>query len=549
MAGSVLQACRAAVAAVLLVGVGCSPSPAMRASPPDARVSRDDDGGAAPEVGPGANATPPPPSGRAADRVRVSIEAEPLHLNPDLEPDVWGRRIALDAILEPLVRVGEGGRIEPMLADRWTVDDGGQRYLFYLRDGVRWHDGKPFTSMDVAFTLDRLRSPKTHAQRAAAALSDVERVELAGRLAVRLELRRPSPRLLEALSEIAILPAHELDKGDLNHHPGNRRPVGTGPLRLDDWQRRRITLSRFGDYWGTPARAATVEIVAEPDAAKALYLARRGEIDVLGHLPPAYVPDQIETPAVTSRLEVVRARSHRVALVLWNTARPPLDDATVRRALSLAVDRRRVLDDARHGLGRPEGSVPIGALPAPGKADLTAAAALLDAAGLPRASSGVRARAGKAVRLTLLVPTGSREAEAAARQVADAVGRAGIPVDVTLLDFGLLVGRLQRGAFDAALLEWSGFDDDDVEPLVGSQGAWALGGFSSRLVDQLLAEMQGLPAGEARDRTRAQLAQAVTDAAPALFLYVADEVYLHARRLGPAVLDGDFFRLRDLGPR
>lgn len=518
--------------------VAADPAAASRTepAPPEGR-----DGGAAVSA-----AAPGRPPGEARPGVlRVVIDAEPAHLDVDRDADAWGRKIALDAIYEPLVRLDAGGAPQPMLAERWSVDDAGTRYLFHLRPEARFHDGRPVTSLDAAYTLDRVRSPRGGSPRLAAALLDVERVEMAGRLVLRLELRRRSPRLFETLAEIGILPEHLGARLDLGRHP-----VGTGPLRLEEWQRHRLVLSRFADYWGPPAAAARIEIAVEPDASRALLQAKRGELDLLGPVPPLYLSEQLDTPAISSRFQVVRLAAPRVALVLWNAAHPPLDDAAVRRALALAVDRRRVLEEARYGAGRPIDTVPASASPEVARGDPGRADAALDAAGLIRGSGGLRARAGKPTRLSLLVPTGSREAQVAGRLVAAALLRVGVPLEVVELDLATLLARVRRGAFDAALLSWIGIDDDDLAPLLGPRGPWPLGGEPARPLERALEALLATPArSRERSEARTALARAVQQAAPALFLYAADEVFLVSRRVAPIAVEGDFFRLRDLAVR
>ena len=126
-------------------------------------------------------------------------------------------------------------------------------------------------------------------------------------------------------------------------------------------------------------------------------------------------------------------------------------------------------------------------------------------------------------------------------------------MDVVPTELGRLMERVRRMAFDGAVLEWTGADEDDLEPLLGTMGWAALGATGSAAVDRALSELRSLPRGEARDRARADLAAALAATAPLLFLYAADDVYLAARRLGDVELDAapgaDFFRLRDLARR
>jgi peptide/nickel transport system substrate-binding protein len=277
------------------------------------------------------------------------------------------------------------------------------------------------------------------------------------------------------------------------------------------------------------------------------------------------VPEQIDSPSLRAGYRAVRLTPTRFTFVLWNEDRPPFDDPAVRRALALAVDRSKLLAEVRHGLGRAIAAPPLappGAAPPlapPGAApplvpdgpaprfDLAAADAALTAAGLPRPESGgPRTRGGRPFRIGLLLPSGSREAQATAKQLGEALSKLGITVEPQLGDLAVLLGRLKRGMFEAALLEWSGDGAADLEPLVRGRGAQNFGRHRSAEVDRLLDQLR--EPGADRAALSAQLEHALADDPPALYLFAPDEVYLIARRLGEPRLLGGFPLLRELGP-
>ncbi|MSP60873.1 MAG: hypothetical protein EXR72_11120 [Myxococcales bacterium] len=483
-------------------------------------------------------------------RIRMVIETEPVHLNPGLDPDRWGYRLAQDAIYEPLWRALPDGTFEPVLAERFSIDEEGRRFTFHLRKGALFHDGEPLHSLDVAFTFDRLRGRTSHAARIQAALADLDRVELAGPDAVRIWATRPSVALQQAIAEIGILPEHVFARGELAYQAANRRPVGTGPLRLREWERgKRLVLERFPGYWGPPAAADEIEVLIDQDMVRALGRARRGEIDLLGHVPAEWVPEQLDSPTLRAHFRTVRTNPARFTFVVWNTAHEPLDDPAVRRALGIAIDRTRVLHEARHGVGRAIASPSLGGAKGPvTRFDPVRASATLESAGLPRSGDGPRMRGGRPVRLTLLVPSGSHEAGEAGRRVAEGLGKIGIATDIAAGDLGTILLRLRNGKFDGALLEWTGRDDDDLGPLFRTGGAQNFGKYSDRDVDALIDQLKR-PAPQAERRALfGRLSGALDANPPALFLYAPDEVYLLARRLAPARPSGDFLLLRDLGP-
>lgn len=540
------------IACMIGLPMGCASDPRQPAPPAERRAPT-------PPVG----TVPSAPIEGRDGHVKMVIASEPAQLNPDLDPDEWSYRLSADAIYEPLWRaravplaaasqsasaIAES-QYEPALAERFTVEDEGRRLTFHLRRGALFHDGAPVHSTDVTFTIDKLRARTTRAPRLQAAMADLDRVELAGPDAVRFWLVRPSAWVEQAIAEIGILPEHVFGRGDINYHAANRRPIGTGPFKLRSWERgHRIVLERFAAYNGPPVGAEEIDVSIEADAVRGLGEARRGEIDLLGQVPPAWVPEQLDSPSLRAAFETVRTRPARFVFVLWNLAHPPLDDPAVRRAIGIAIDRDRLLADARHGLGRPIAAPALGGAtgPAP-RYDLLRAGASLDGVGLTRSGEGPRGRAGRPLKWTLLVPSGAREAAEAGKRVTEALGKLGIGVDVASGDLATIMLRMRAGKFDAALLEWSGRDDDDLSALFRGTGSQNFGHYEVREVDLLLDALRRPAPVDERRALFGRLASALDADPPALFLYAPDEVFLVGKRLGPPSLQGSFVSLRALG--
>lgn len=488
--------------------------------------------------------------------VRVVIDAEPAHLNPIMDPDLWGYRIAHDLICEPLVRRSAGGGHENVLAERVSVNQDATGVAVALRKGVRFHDGRLLTAHDVRFTLEQLHESAHAAPRTQALLADLYKVEVLSPQRLQIELRRPAPRILDALAEVDILPEHLFSRGSLLHQPQNRRPVCTGPYVLAQWRHgRELVLRRNPAYWGAPPAVEELHFLVTPDAARGLMQVRRGAAELLGRVPPLFVPDQVEPATLHGRLEKVEVPADQVLMVLWNARRPALEDPRARRGLSLLLDRRRLVQEVRHGLGEPLLLPPplTAARDTALGADVAQAEALLEEAGLHReAPDGPRSQGGRPLRLQLLVPAGSSEALGVARRMVDNLGRAGIRLDPEVLDLAALQGRLRRSAFDAALLSyaWTGAEGPELGPLLRHGGGLAFTGAETGELDGLLDALHRAADPERRRQLAAQLAALLLDSAPLSFLYrprqllLADQ-RLHLKDLPPL---GDFPLLRALRP-
>lgn len=320
-----------------------------------------------------ADARPPDPAVEAPpDRtVRAVIDAEPQHLNPLLDPDLWGYRVAHNLLCEPLVqprsRPGETppaadqpGRYQGVLAERFRIEPDGRGIDLWVRKGVRFHDGHPLTAADVRATLEMVMRSGASAPRTQALLADVVRVLPIGKDGVHLDLRRPTGParatswILAALSEIDILPANQFLGGKLAYQPFNRRPVCTGPFRLAEWKRgSHLLLRRSPTYWGTPPAAEALRLLIVPDGARGLAELRQGEADVLLRVAPRYLADQVEPAVERGRWRKVELDANQVVALVWNGRHPALAAPGVRRALAAHIDRLRLVREVRAGLGTP----------------------------------------------------------------------------------------------------------------------------------------------------------------------------------------------------
>ena len=437
----------------------------------------------------------PPDPGHSRKVLRAVIDAEPQHLNPLLDPDLWGYRIAHNLLCEPLLQprpdadptlpAESAARFAGVLAERFRLAADGQGIDLWVRKGVRFHDGHPLTAYDVRMTLEMVMQSAGSAPRTQQLLADVLRVVPVGKDVVHLDLRRPtSPThsILTALSEIDIVPASQFPGGKLAYQAFNRHPVCSGPFRLAEWKRgSHLVLRRSPTYWGTPAASEELRLLIAPDGAHGLAHLRQGEAELLLRVAPRYLVDQVAPAVERGRWRKQEVAANQVVALVWNGRHPVLGGAGVRQALAAHIDRQRLVSEVRAGLGTalagpllavhaPELTLTSLIAPRVPGPDLPAAGVLLDQAGVTRlVPGGPRLFQGAPLVVRALVPAGSTELAEASRRIGEALGRAGIKWETEVVDLLTLMARLRRGSFDAALLAWSwtgGDTDLDLEPLL-----------------------------------------------------------------------------------
>ena len=417
--------------------------------------------------------------------LRIHVDVEPGRLTPLVNPTVWGRRITQGTIFEPLIRYlppepgHAAGRYAPGLAQSWRVMPGGQEIRIELQAGVTFSDGHPLTTSDVQFTLDAIRDPRKGIDHLRPMLADVFAVELITSREIRLVLNRPSGWVLRALAEIPILPMHIYDGSLL----AGGQLVGTGPYKLVSNKGGIVHLTRNDRYWGTKAAIADVEFVHQSDAAIALKDAKRGDLDIVPALIPAHWPEQASAPGIAASFVALELGGPRLRYVAFNATRTPLDDAKLRHALALLIDRRSIAKRVFDGLSRPAlwpiwpGGPVSGAETAIPDFDPGAAAKLLDAAGWTDSDKdGIRDNAGKQLHLVMIgseKPT-PKEASAPPQKLPrdyfiDAARRIGVVIEVKTGGESWVAKRVTEGSYDLAEMTWSGMVDTDLTTLLGSK--------------------------------------------------------------------------------
>ena len=289
---------------------------------------------------------------------------------------------------------------KPALATEWTVSPDGKTVTFKLRQGVKWHDGKPFTSADVQYSIMEVLKPKH--PRGQSNFGPVTAVETPDPYTAVFKLATPYPPMMRALSgyEAPIIPRHLYEGTDPGTNPHNNAPVGTGPFVFKSWDRgSHIVLEKNKNYWrsGRPY-LDRIEARFIPDASTRAAALEKGEVHAGGQ---GAIPNtDVKRLSAMPNLEVTYKGYEMLSPIMFfeiNNRRPPLDKPEVRRAIAHAIDRQFIIDNIWFGLGTPATgpiSRNMGPLYEPNVMSLAydpaKARALLDEAGLKPGPDGVR---------------------------------------------------------------------------------------------------------------------------------------------------------------
>ena len=261
-------------------------------------------------------------------------------------PKVYDGLLEYDFSLNPL----------PGLAKSWDVSTDGKSVTFKLEEGVRFHDGKPFTSADVQYSIMEVLK-KVH-PRGPTSFQEVEAVDTPDAHTAIFRLKRPAPYMLKALSayESPMLPKHLFAGTDLQNNPHANQPVGTGPFKFVEWRRGQfMRFDRNPDYWrkGRPYFDRVVaRFIGEAQTRTAAL--ERGEVAFAAYNA---VPN-VDAKRLSASSEVtVTTKGYEmdapVVELEFNTTRKPFDNQKVRQAIAYAIDRKFVIDNIWFGYGKP----------------------------------------------------------------------------------------------------------------------------------------------------------------------------------------------------
>ncbi len=408
-------------------------------------------------------------------------------------------------------------QIVPGLAETWDYDEQTYTYTFHLREGVKWHDGEPFTADDVKFTIEAIMDPENGSENAPN-YEDVEEITVIDAQTVAFRLTEPNVAFLEYMT-MGILPQHLLAGQDMQESDFFRSPVGTGPYKLESWDAgQSIVLVKNEDYYlGAPKIDRVIFKIVPDDNAQAVQL-QSGELD-LALLDPKNAQSFAGTDGYT--LYDMTTADYRG--ILFNFAN---DYWTANRdiipAICYAIDRQAIVDSVLLGEGMPA----YGPLQRNIYNDESVehydynpdkARAILEDAGCTLGADGFYTRGGEQLAFTISVMSGEQDRIDIAQAAAQQIRAIGINCTVEI------PAQMDWGGQMACLIGWgSPFDaDDHTYKVFGTDKGANYSSYSNAAVDEALTKARQSDDPAVRKAYYADFQQALAaDPAYAFICYI-----------------------------
>src|SRR5882757_10069608 len=481
-------------------------------------------------------------TGEEPGSVVMIIESSPNNLDLRVGTDAQSERVG-GQIFDALVKKDEHYELRPWLATSWEQPDA-LTWVFHLRDGVKFHDGRPLEAEDVAYTIESLIDSAVGNLITAKAgnFAAVDRAEVRDRLTVVVRMKRPDAGLLFNMSDGLFGVVPRGSGKDYGLHP-----VGSGPFKfVSAVQDKEVIVERNHDYWADRAEALPpiaagtqkierIRFAVVPDTITSALELKKGSADLASNVVTL---DMVHTLEAEPNLKVESGAGSPVVYVTFNVTDPLLKNKRVRQAVACAIDRQAIVDAILRGQARLANTLlPTGHWAAAMNDELAQyphdavrAQRLLEEAGFPVGKGGVR------LRLTIKTST-DETTRLMAAVLQQQLRSTEIALEIRSAEFGTFYADVTKGAFQIYALRWIGSNEDpDIFRYAYGSGSFPpkggnRGRYSNARVDALLTDASASQDRAVRKTDYVEVQKILAEELPGIPLWYPNNELVHTRRV------------------
>ncbi len=391
--------------------------------------------------------------------LRLAATNNIITLNPILAND--GRSsTAISLMFNGLVTLDENLNWVPDLAEKWEVSSEGEEITFYLKHGVKFHDGHEFDAEDVEFTIGKIIDPEVNSSRYSN-FKVLEKMVIIDPYKIKFILKEPIATFISYLS-VGILPKHILeDVEDLNIADFNRTPVGTGLYKFEGWKQGEVfSVVAFEEYFKGSPKIHRIEQIVVPDTNTMTMKFFAGELDMVS-VPEMEYMLYLEK-AEQGKFELNTHDALKYTYMGLNLKKEIFQDQRVREALTYALDREMMIEICLNGLGTVAASHghpkswAFNPTIQPRIYDPVKAREILSKAGwIDRDGDGFREKGGLELSFVLTGSSGNQSLNMAAQIIQQNLAEVGVKVKIELIEYSVLLKeKIFPREFDSVIMGW-----------------------------------------------------------------------------------------------
>lgn len=436
-------------------------------------------------------------------------------------------------VVEGLLAPDKDAKYVPVLATEVpTLENGGivlsedgktMDITYKLRPGVKWHDGKPFTSADVKYTWEAVKDPKFIAE-SKDGTEDIDSIDTPDDLTVVCHYNTVTPAFASTLFTFGIMPKHLLEGTDLNTSDYNRTPVGTGPFKVSEFvQGQYVVVERFDDYWRKAENGDQLPYLDKivfkmiPDTNTLMTQLKSGEVTMAVQVPY----NQAKQIEAVSSLELITGPLLSWQHLDFNFRNDILSDLAVRKAVAMAIDRN-VIIKAQGGYPKAIKSpvVPVFDYYDPNTPeipfDVDAANKALDDAGYARGGDGIRTKDGKRLSFSFVVQSGRADDELVQQIIIAQLKAIGIEAQADNKDGVAYREARYKGNYDMIYGRWITSADPVYSVFYGTNGPNNGQGYSNPTLDQAFAKFENSLDPKVRKQAASEFQKIIAEDVPTI---------------------------------
>ena len=290
-------------------------------------------------------------SALAASSIVVAQDTPPRMMNPHGDDSDAGLQYMANFFDGLLQRKGSGGKLEPALATKWEHPDL-LTWKFYLRKGVEFHNGNPFTAADVKFTFERLSNPEVSEFLNTG--KTIEAIDIIDDYTVKIKTKQPIPWFANNMHQIFIMDKESTEARD----PGETmvKPIGTGAYKLEEWVKGSyVRMVANEAYWEGAPSLKKVEIRPIKESSTRFAALVSGQVDIVTGIPVELFDKVKESP----KLDIISRPARRsIFLALGTKQGSPMADIRVRKAMYMAINEDEIIEKIMRGHATPAAQIP-----------------------------------------------------------------------------------------------------------------------------------------------------------------------------------------------